>query len=200
MISCLLQKLQVWFHSDQQEQTPPSNMPTPIPGFLLPRGPPSALMLRALQRQNARSFSSTSAALKKAKSTTPKPRVLEKPDRFRPPSHPQRLVTPSPKGAPPNQPFEYGPRTTEKERVEQSQTQYPGMFPPEGTVMHRFLTSKWIHIWISMVSYSHLYQVPELVTNDTNRASSWPVQASHSQQTSKQLLHSHTSFHHGLVS
>ncbi|CAG8931451.1 unnamed protein product [Penicillium salamii] len=125
-------------------------MPNPIPGFLLPRGPPSALMLRTLQRQNARSFTSTSAALKKAKSTTPKPRVLEKPDRFRPPSHPQRLVTPSPKGAPPGQQFEYGPRTTEKERVEQSQTQYPGMFPPEGTVMHRFLTSKWIHIWISM--------------------------------------------------
>ncbi|KAJ5959302.1 uncharacterized protein N7479_006452 [Penicillium vulpinum] len=123
-------------------------MPAPIPGFLLPRGPPSALTLRALQRQSARrSFTSTSAALKKA---TSKPRVLAKPDRFRPPSHPQRLVTPSPKSAPPGQPFEYGPRTTEKERVQQSKTQYPGMFPPEGTVMFKFLTSKWIHIWIAL--------------------------------------------------
>jgi hypothetical protein len=25
------------------------------------------------------------------------------------------------------------------------------MFPPEGTVMHKFLTSKWIHVWIAMV-------------------------------------------------
>jgi hypothetical protein len=107
-------------------------------------------MLRTLQRQNARSFSSTSAVLKKA--STPKPRVLAKPDRFRPPSHPQRIVPPSPKGVPAGQPFEYGPRTTEKERIEQSKTQYPGMFPPEGTVMHRFLTSKWIHVWIAMVS------------------------------------------------
>lgn len=153
--------------SQQDHPTPPHEqkgrkethpkMPTPIPGFLLPRGPPSALTLRALQRQSAqRSFSSTSAALKKAsKSNTnanSKPRVLAKPDRFRPPSHPQRLTTPSPKNAPPGQPFEYGPRTTEKERVEQSKTQYPGMFPPEGTVMFKFLTSKWIHIWIAMVS------------------------------------------------
>jgi hypothetical protein len=135
-------------------------MPTPIPGFLLPRGPPSALTLRALQRQSARrSFTSTSAALKKAsKSTTnanSKPRVLAKPDRFRPPSHPQRLTTPSPKNAPPGQPFEYGPRTTEKERIQQNKTQYPGMFPPEGTVMFKFLTSKWIHIWIAMVSLRH---------------------------------------------
>ncbi|KAJ5856084.1 uncharacterized protein N7529_010028 [Penicillium soppii] len=123
-------------------------MPAPIPSFLLPGGPPTALMLRTLQRQNARSFSSTSAVLKKA--STPKPRVLAKPDRFRPPSHPQRIVPPSPKGVPAGQPFEYGPRTTEKERIEQSKTQYPGMFPPEGTVMHRFLTSKWIHVWIAM--------------------------------------------------
>jgi hypothetical protein len=130
-------------------------MPTPIPGFLLPGGPPTALMLRTLQRQHARSFSSTGAALKKAKTTSSKPRVLAKPDRFRPPSHPQRLVTPSPKGVPAGQPFEYGPRTTEKERIEQSKTQYPGMFPPEGTVMHRFLMSKWIHIWIAMVSGIH---------------------------------------------
>ncbi|KAJ5773002.1 hypothetical protein N7457_007898 [Penicillium paradoxum] len=111
---------------------------------------PSALTLRALQRQSARrSFTSTSAALKKANAST-KPRVLAKPDRFRPPSHPQRYVAPSPKSAPPGQPFEYGPRTTEKERIQQTKTQYPNMFPPEGTVMFKFLTSKWIHIWIAM--------------------------------------------------
>ncbi|KAG0158021.1 hypothetical protein PDIDSM_5534 [Penicillium digitatum] len=97
------------------------------------------------------SFARAAKATPNAKSSaSAKPRVLAKPDRFRPPSHPQRLVTPSPKNAPPGQPFEYGPRTTEKERVQQSKTQYPGMFPPEGTVMFKFLTSKWIHIWIAM--------------------------------------------------
>ncbi|KAJ5513191.1 hypothetical protein N7463_002743 [Penicillium fimorum] len=132
-------------------------MPTPIPGFLLPRGPPSALTLRALQRQSAtRNFTSTSATLRKVSkgntntSTNSKPRVLAKPDRFRPPSHPQRLTTPSLRNVPAGQPFEYGPRTTEKERVQQNKTQYPGMFPPEGTVMFKFLTSKWIHIWIAL--------------------------------------------------
>lgn len=173
-------------------------MPTPIPGFLLPRGPPSALILRTLQRQNARSFNSTSAALKKAKNTTAKPRVLEKPDRFRPPSHPQRLVKPSPKDVPAGQPFEYGPRTTEKERIEQSKTQYPGMFPPEGTVMHRFLTSKWIHIWISMVSLFGRRWIREHQLIGIYRVFSWPAQPSHSQRTSKQLLPSHTFFRRGL--
>lgn len=185
-------------------------MPAPIPAFLLPRGPPSTLMLRTLQRQNVRSFTSTSAALKKAKNTSPKQRVLEKPDRFRPPSHPQRLVTPSPKSAPPGQPFEYGPRTTEKERIEQSKTQYPGMFPPEGTVMHRFLTNKWIHIWIAMVSSSSRLEArgsrlfPALARIMANkhpsRACYSPARASPSQQTSRLPLHSPISCHLGLVS
>ncbi|KAJ5317086.1 hypothetical protein N7508_001594 [Penicillium antarcticum] len=128
-------------------------MPTPIPNFLLPRGPPSAMMLRTLRRQAQpqRTFSTTRTALKKANANSnSKPRVLEKPDKFRPPSHPQRYVAPSPQNAPPGQPFEYGPRTTPKQIEEQNTKQYPNMFPPEGTVMHKFLTSKWIHIWIAM--------------------------------------------------
>ncbi|KAJ6049818.1 hypothetical protein N7499_011595 [Penicillium canescens] len=128
-------------------------MPTPIPSFLLPRGAPSTLIMRTLRRQPQRTFTTTRAAFKKAKSNAnanSKPRVLEKPDKFRPPSHPQRYVAPSPKNAPPGQPFEYGPRTTPKEIEEQNTKQYPNMFPPQGTVMHKFLTSKWIHIWIAM--------------------------------------------------
>jgi hypothetical protein len=132
-------------------------MPTPIPTFLLPRGPPSTHILRTLQHQPTRAFSATRPAFKKANANAnSKPRVLEKPDKFRPPSHPQRYVAPSPKNAPPGQPFEYGPRTTPKQIEEQNTKQYPNMFPPEGTVMHKFLTSKWIHIWIAMVSYPHL--------------------------------------------
>ncbi|KAJ6182240.1 hypothetical protein N7485_000882, partial [Penicillium canescens] len=66
------------------------------------------------------------------------------------PITPPALCSAIPKNAPPGQPFEYGPRTTPKEIEEQNTKQYPNMFPPQGTVMHKFLTSKWIHIWIAM--------------------------------------------------
>jgi hypothetical protein len=47
-----------------------------------------------------------------------------------------------------------GPKLSEKEEAEQKTRQYPNMFPPEGTVMFSFLTSRWIHIWIAMVRCS----------------------------------------------
>lgn len=131
-------------------------MPTPIPHFLLPRGLPTARTLRTLQRQHRSlnsNFSTTSAVsrMNKAKPETRKNRILEKPDKFRPPSHPQRIVSPAAR-TPSGQPVNYGPRLTAKEREEQDKKQYPSMFPPEGTVMFKFLTSRWIHVWIAMVS------------------------------------------------
>ncbi|KAJ5093679.1 hypothetical protein N7456_009540 [Penicillium angulare] len=75
--------------------------------------------------------------------------MLEKPDKFRPPSHPQRAVNPATRTAS-GQPINYGPRLTAAQRETQNKTQYPNMFPPEGTVMFKFLTSRWIHIWIAM--------------------------------------------------
>jgi hypothetical protein len=88
--------------------------------------------------------------MNKSKPETRKNRILEKPDKFRPPSHPQRIVSPA--RTPSGQPVNYGPRLTAKEREEQNKKQYPSMFPPEGTVMFNFLTSRWIHVWIAMVS------------------------------------------------
>ncbi|KAJ6010827.1 hypothetical protein N7451_002239 [Penicillium sp. IBT 35674x] len=127
-------------------------MPTPIPHFLLPRGLPTARTLRTLQHRGLNSnFSTTSAVyrMNKAKPETRKNRILEKPDKFRPPSHPQRIVSPAAR-TPSGQPVNYGPRLTAKEREEQDKKQYPSMFPPEGTVMFKFLTSRWIHVWIAM--------------------------------------------------
>ncbi|KAK4507715.1 hypothetical protein PRZ48_001450 [Zasmidium cellare] len=74
-------------------------------------------------------------------STTPppKPRVLEKPDKFRPPSHPSRIRS-KPK-------YNYGPELTQEQRTKK---QYPHMMPPEGTFLHWFLTNRSIHVWISM--------------------------------------------------
>ncbi|KAJ6096476.1 hypothetical protein N7486_007222 [Penicillium sp. IBT 16267x] len=129
-------------------------MPTPIPHFLLPRGLPTARTLRTLQHQHRSlnsSFSTTSpvSRMNKNKPETRKNRILEKPDKFRPPSHPQRIVSPAAR-TPSGQPVNYGPRLTAKEREAQDKKQYPTMFPPEGTVMFKFLTSRWIHVWIAM--------------------------------------------------
>ncbi|CAK4031563.1 hypothetical protein CBER1_00670 [Lecanosticta acicola] len=68
----------------------------------------------------------------------PKPRVLEKPDKFRPPSHPSRLRSKSR--------YSYGPDLTPQQQTRR----YPHMMPPEGTLMHWFLTNRSIHVWISL--------------------------------------------------
>ncbi|PWY72097.1 hypothetical protein BO83DRAFT_379087 [Aspergillus eucalypticola CBS 122712] len=124
--------------------------PVTIPQFLLPRGAPSPLSLRALSRRTT--YRITSSTTQRCASDDSKPRVLSKPDKFRPPSHPARRVVQTRNGkvvssGPINYP---GPKLSEKEKEEQKHRQYPNMFPPEGTVMHKFLTNRWIHIWIAM--------------------------------------------------
>jgi hypothetical protein len=50
------------------------------------------------------------------------------------------------------EPLNYpGPPLSAKEKEEQATKRYPNMFPPEGTVMHKFLTTRWIHAWIALV-------------------------------------------------
>ncbi|CAK1356273.1 unnamed protein product [Cercospora beticola] len=72
------------------------------------------------------------------KPTPPKPRVLEKPDKFRPPSHPSRLKSKTR--------YTYGPDLTQAQKTRR----YPHMMPPEGTFLHWFLTNRTIHLWISL--------------------------------------------------
>lgn len=76
-------------------------------------------------------------------SPPPKPRVLEKPERFNPPSHPSRLRSRGPKY--------YGPALSDREREMQKTKRYPHMMPPEGSFMHWFLTDRTIHLWITIV-------------------------------------------------
>lgn len=145
--------------------------PSSIPPFLLPRGLPTARTLRTLQQtqQHAssnglttsttrRCFSETRTVAARPKRVTDKSRILSQPDKFRPPSHPQRLVNPA-RTAPSGQPVNYGRALSAEERAAQDKKQYPNMFPPEGTVMFKFLTSRWIHIWIAMVRW-HLRFLP----------------------------------------
>ena len=88
----------------------------------------------------------------------PKPRVLEKPTKFNPPSHGRRLrerVT-----------RHYGPELTQQQKLEQGTKQYPNMMPPKGTFMHWFLTNRSIHLWITMVlSSSPVLFHPQLTTH-----------------------------------
>ncbi|KAB8235548.1 hypothetical protein ETB97_006879 [Aspergillus alliaceus] len=130
-------------------------VPVTIPQFLLPRGIPSTRAFQSLTRANATHHRITTLTLtpnRRCASDNSKARVLAQPDKFRPPSHPARRVVQTRNGKivgrePVNYP---GPKLSEKEREEQKHRQYPNMFPPEGTVMYKFLTSRWIHIWIAM--------------------------------------------------
>jgi hypothetical protein len=70
---------------------------------------------------------------------------LEKPDKFRPPSHPQRLTG---KKKPR---MTYGRDLTEEEKEQQDTKQYPYAFPPKQSFMNWFLTNRAIHVWISLV-------------------------------------------------
>lgn len=88
-----------------------------------------------------------------------KQRILAKPDKFRPPSHPQRKVLRQRRDGTvvdPTEPHNYpGPPLSAEEKEAQKTRRYPNMFPPEGTVMFKFLTSRWIHVWIAMVRDAH---------------------------------------------
>ena len=142
-----------------------------IPRFLLPRGiSPVTLRyaaatirysgnydllfrLSANHGRRCTAFFSSSSPSWKSQSEKSK-HVLAQPDKFRPPSHPARRVMQTRDGkivgaAPP---YNYpGPPLPAKELEEQKTKRYPNMFPSEGTVLHKFLTTQWIHAWIAMV-------------------------------------------------
>ena len=78
-----------------------------------------------------------------ASATASKPRVLEKPTRFNPPSHGKRLKQQIPR--------QYGPQLTAQQKTEQRTKKYPHMMPAEGTFMYWFLTNQGLHTFITLV-------------------------------------------------
>lgn len=74
-----------------------------------------------------------------------KPRVLEKPARFNPPSHGSRRSRPQ---------RSYGAALSDAELDAQKSKRYPNMMPPEGTLLHWLLTNRALHLWITLVSSS----------------------------------------------
>ncbi|KAH8687836.1 hypothetical protein BGZ60DRAFT_394610 [Tricladium varicosporioides] len=113
---------------------PPTTSAAVIPRFLLPqRG--NIWHRYALQLQTIRYASNKST--KKSK-----PLVLEKPAKFTPPSHPSRRLKEAPRYP--------GPKLSEDEATSRRTKKYPNMMPPEGTFMHWFITSKSVHLYITL--------------------------------------------------
>ncbi|KAI1456124.1 hypothetical protein F4805DRAFT_245396 [Annulohypoxylon moriforme] len=86
--------------------------------------------------------------------TSPKPRdpskplVLEKPERFNPPSHGARLPRSTPK--------HYGGELSEAEFQAQTVKSYPGLPPPPNTWSHWFLNNRSIHLFITLGTLTSL--------------------------------------------
>ena len=80
-----------------------------------------------------------------------KPIVLEKPERFNPPSHGKRLPRSIPK--------HYGGAPTAEEAQSRKTKQYPGLPPPDNTWSHWFINSRGVHMFITLVRniYIHIY-------------------------------------------
>ena len=106
------------------------------------------LRLRRSARPAHRAFTTTRPS-PAARPTRSKPATLAQPDKFRPPSHPARRPTPRNRKR-----LYYGPQTTAEQRASFDSKQYPYSFPPPKTFMHWFLTTRSIHIWISLVRAS----------------------------------------------
>ncbi|KAF7537916.1 hypothetical protein G7054_g3303 [Neopestalotiopsis clavispora] len=71
-----------------------------------------------------------------------KPIVLEKPERFNPPSHGARL--------PRSMPKHYGGAPTYEEIQAQKTKEYPGLPPPPNTWSHWFINNRHIHMFITL--------------------------------------------------
>lgn len=133
-----------------------------IPRFLLPQ---NGLIWRGISHTGRTSRSNRVAVrFSSSSSTTPPappasgPRVLEKPERFNPPSHGARLPR---KNATPRH---YGGDLSQQEKTEQAVREYPMTPPVNGTWAHRLLYSPWLHVTITVGTLTSL-ALYTMVTN-----------------------------------
>lgn len=179
----------------QEASIPPQNgiMSAAIPRFLLP-----GLNIPCKQNPRLLTFAVTHRGFQcrntATNSNSSKPRVLEKPTKFYPPSHPQRLAKRS-------LPRQYpGPPLSQAQQEEQKTKKYPHMMPAEGTVMFWFLNSRMLHMGICLVN-------PTLSINDKCSTCSLltslfspcysPSPSSSSSRISTAPRHSWTNYHQG---
>lgn len=114
--------------------------------FWLPLGNALPIRQRHCWRMNNAAHPTTLQSRNASTVTGPsKPRVLEKPAKFYPPSHPQRLVK---RTIPRQHP---GPPISHAQKEEQRTRKYPHMMPAEGTFMYWFLNNRMLHMCITLV-------------------------------------------------
>jgi hypothetical protein len=156
-------------------------MPPPLPPLGSLAQPPSLrhlhhrlhhfrlhLRLRRLPRPTAhRAFTTARPSPAAARPTRSKPATLAQPDRFRPPSHPARRPA-----ARSRKRLYFGAETTPEQKAAFDSKQYPYSFPPPETFMHWFLTTRSVHIWISLVRHSARSPTTPSQTNPPPRAAS----------------------------
>lgn len=114
---------------------------TSIPRFLLPQ---TAHIWRRLRVPNADATGRILVRYASAGKGS-KPIILEKPEKFNPPSHGARL----PKKTTPRH---YGGDLSAGEVQAQKKKDYPGLAPPDGSWSHWFLHSRSLHLILTMVS------------------------------------------------
>lgn len=122
-----------------------------IPRFLLPQS--GLIWQRANLGNRLRDsevlivrYASSSSTSGVAKGANGKPTVLEKPEKFNPPSHGARLPR---KNRP--QHAHYGGALSSDDVAAQRKKDYPGLPPPPNTWAHWFWNSRSVHMCITMV-------------------------------------------------
>lgn len=105
--------------------------------------PPPTTLRRVPKGQEKTSKLNPPKVLEKTIQSNP-PKLLEKPSKFNPPSHPARIDRPPPQNFP-------GPQISPQQAEVRKRKRYPNMLPPEGSFMYRFLSNKWIHMYITLV-------------------------------------------------
>ncbi|KAI9682686.1 MAG: hypothetical protein M1829_006673 [Trizodia sp. TS-e1964] len=118
---------------------------------MLPLAAPRLLLSRSSSSSSSSGLSSALPYLRPllrhaSSKTPPNPIPLAQPTKFVPPSHGARL----PK-AQRYLPRQYpGPPLSSATLAAQRTKKYPNMMPPAGTFMHWFLTTRAVHLWISL--------------------------------------------------
>lgn len=118
--------------------------------LIFPRARTTALSASRLRRTAYAPVAIRSPQRDASSSKKPKNISLEQPDKFRPPSHPSRLVKSRSRGTSLN--GAYNQSSTEAERDAQRDRRYPHTFPNPGTIAHRILTNRRGHIGVALVS------------------------------------------------
>ncbi|KAI9832349.1 MAG: hypothetical protein M1826_002035 [Phylliscum demangeonii] len=147
-----------------------------------PAAPARTILLRHATSAASSAASASSTSTTEAPSQPPRPNTLAKPTRFRPPSHPPRLPQAPPRSYP-------GPPSSAAPK----RKRYPGLFPEGGSFLHWFLTSRGLHMCISigvLLAFYLTISIRTFYKNTPSRAllPSWRDWARHPFRSGQQYM------------